>query len=213
LNAKNGTRRRFPAGAALVLAILFCTSPLYAKDFKAMPAVETGGRWMFGYQNGVNEVRTQPALAYGLTFTQIVDFSWSRNIAFDASYLHSRSHGEMTWLSTGNNVVFNLTADSFSGNIGYFFTGRKLLPYISGGLGVAALKYEPESAQDTIWEQDPFINLGGGLDYTLWEAEVSRALDRILLGARFRYEYIFVQKIFDTALTDLAITARLELRF
>jgi hypothetical protein len=57
------------------------------------------------------------------------------------------------------------------------------------------------------------INFGGGLDYTLWEADVSRALDRILLGVRFRYEYYFVQKIFDTSLSSLAVTSRLELRF
>ncbi|MCZ7583382.1 MAG: hypothetical protein M5R36_08660 [Deltaproteobacteria bacterium] len=64
-----------------------------------------------------------------------------------------------------------------------------------------------------LWEQDVMVNLGSGVDYTLWEAEKSRALDRILLGARVRYEYIFVQKIFTTALNDLAITGRLELRF
>ena len=200
--------------SALAVFILLCAAPhARAKDFKAMPAIDGGGRWLFAYQNGVNEVKIMPGPAYGLTFTQVIDFSWSRNMAFEASWLHSRNHGEMTLIAADDTEVFNITQDSFCGNIGYFFSGRKFLPYISGGLGVMAIKYEPESNLNKLWEQDPMINLGGGLDYTVWEAEVSRALDRVLLGARFRYEYIFVQKVFDVSLTALAITARLELRF
>jgi len=206
-------KRRFALSAAVIFGLCLSASAVQAKDFKSMPAIEAGGRWFFAYDDRAQEIRILPAAAYGVTFTQIIDFSWARNVAFDVNYLHSRSHGELEDGESDDIEVFDLTADTVCGNIGYFFTGRKLLPYISGGFGMAALKYEPESTKGKLWEQDFMINLGGGMDYTLWEAEKSRALDRVLLGARVRYEYIFVQKIVDASLNGLAFTARFELRF
>lgn len=203
--------------AFLILVFLAATafSPglSFAKDFKSMPSFELGGRWLFGYEEGAREIRINPGLAYGGTFTQIIDFEWARNMAVEVNYLHSTSRGERVDDETGDTVVFDLTADLSCLNIGYFFIGRKILPYISGGLGLAALKYEPESNEDKLWEQTLMLNLGGGTDWTLWEAEKSRGLDRVLLGARVRYEYIFIDKIFDSSLNALAITARAELRF
>ncbi|MCC6159803.1 MAG: outer membrane beta-barrel protein [Deltaproteobacteria bacterium] len=198
-----------------LIAVLIALLPAVAaaKDFKSMPAFDIGGRWIFGYQTGAKEVVIQPGLAYGGTFTQIIDFSWARNMAFEANYLHSFSHGETESEDGGDVAVFDITMDSGSANIGYFFSGRKLLPYISTGLGVAVLKYEPEAAVDKVWEQDVTFNIGGGADWTLWEAAKSGALDRILLGARVRYEYIAVQQIFDVGMSALAITGRFELRF
>jgi len=51
------------------------------------------------------------------------------------------------------------------------------------------------------------------VDYTLWETDKNVGLKRILIGARFRYEYVMIQKAFDNSLSQLAITARFSLRF
>ncbi len=184
-----------------------------AKDFKSMPSFETGGRWLFAYDENSEDVTIWPGYALGGTFTQIIDFEWARNMAFEGNYLHSFSHGERKDIDTGDTVIFDLYADFAALNIGYYFTGRKILPYISGGLGMAMFKYEPESTTDKIWEQTLLINLGGGADWTVWEPEKGMAIDKVLLGARVRYEYILVNELFSSSLNALAITGRAVLRF
>lgn len=200
-------------GFGALFFVLLAVSSAGAKDYRSMPAADVGGRWVFAYRESAREIRVNPALAYGGTFTQIVDFEWARNMAFEVNFLHSVSHGEATTLDTGAVEVFDLTWDSGAFNIGYFFSGRKLLPYMSTGLGVVSLKYEPELAKNKIWEQNFYFNIGGGADWTVWETKSGGSLDRILLGARVRYEYTQVTEIVDVALNALAITGRFELRF
>ncbi|MCB1152316.1 outer membrane beta-barrel protein [bacterium] len=202
----------FTAVAALSLWAL-CAATAWAKDYKAMPSVEVGGRWFFAYEQGAEAIRINPGLAVGGTYTQIFDFDWARNVSFELNYLHSESRGETEDESTGDETIFDLTADTPGLNIGYFFTGRKILPYMSAGFGSAFLKYEPESNVEKLWETCLLMNLGGGADWTVFETGGGSALEKILLGARVRYEYYFIQKTFDTALNALAITARLEARF
>jgi opacity protein-like surface antigen len=210
--------RRQPNMVIMVLAVfvfvhMSAVDPARAKDFKTMPSFETGGRWLFAFDENSEEITIRPGFALGGTFTQIIDFEWARNMAFELNYLHSVSHGEQMDVDSGDKAIFDITADFAAMNIGYYFTGRKILPYISAGPGVALFKYEPESAEDKIWEQTLLLNIGGGADWTIWEPEGGSALDKILLGARVRYEYVFVNKLFSSSLNSLAITGRAVLRF
>ena len=102
-------KRRAALLVAVTLALGLLASAAQAKDFKTMPSVEAGGRWFFAYHEGAKEVSILPAAAYGVTFTQIIDFSWARNIAFDVNYLHSRSHGELADAESDDIRVFDLT--------------------------------------------------------------------------------------------------------
>ncbi|MBZ0271538.1 hypothetical protein K8I61_05850 [bacterium] len=207
------TSSRLAAILVAATLILLAAPGAWAKDTRFMPSPEGGGRWLYLYQTGTREITVRPALAYGGTIEKIFDFAWSRNVSFGVSYLHSRSHGETHDLDSDDVEVFNLNVDTFSANIGYFFTGRRIQPYISVGAGAAIMKYEPESATGKIWEQDPYLNIGGGADFSLWETEGGATLDRVLLGARLRYEYFSVQEIVDTGLVAITATARLVFSF
>lgn len=193
------------------LALLFVCVPVsvMAKDYKFMPSVVGGGIWFFAYDNNAKFIEIDPNAAYGATLTQVVDFDWARNMFFELSYLHSQSRGEWQPLE-GNKFLFDLTCDYTTANIGYFFIGRKIHPYISGGFGAAWIKYQ-ELENFKIWETDFAINAGAGADFTIWEPR--GAAEQINLGGRVRYIYIMPHKIVDSGLNALAVTARFQVRF
>ncbi len=193
----------------LVLVAVLCASTASAKDFKFMPSVDGGIIWFFLYDNGADRIVMDPAPAYGGSVVQIIDFEWARNMAAELSYHHSKSRGEWDPLN-GDKFIFDLTCDYATANVAYFFSGRRLHPYISGGFGSAWFKYERENG-DKIWETDFTINAGGGVDVTL--VEKIGAMEQINVGVRVRYIYVFPHKIVDTGMGAVPIMFRFQLRF
>ena len=78
----------------LCLALLLAASAAQAKDFKSNTALESGYVWMFGYDDRASSIRMDPALCYGGTLFQIIDFDWSRNMIAEVNYLYSEIRGE-----------------------------------------------------------------------------------------------------------------------
>lgn len=197
--------------ALFILLVLVTTLPVvaWAKDYKFMPSVDGGGIWFFLYDNNAKSIIVDPSTAYGATIVQGVDFEWARNMAFEISYQHSKSRGE--WNPFDEEAfLFDLTCDYATANIGYFFIGRRIHPYIAGGFGTAVVKFERLN-QDKIWETDLAINGGAGADFTLWEPR--GAAEQINIGGRVRYIYIMPHKIVDSGMNALAVTARFQVRF
>ncbi len=193
----------------LVAAIFAIWAPAFAKDYKFMPSVDGGAIWFFMLDNGADEIIVDPAPTYGGTAVQIIDFEWARNMAFEVSYHHSVSRGEWTPY-TGDKWIFDLYCDYATGNIGYFFTGRRIHPYIASGFGAAWLKYVRMN-NDKIWETDLTVNIGAGVDFTIWEPP--GAIEQLNVGVRVRYIYVFPHKITDAGINAMATTARLQIRF
>lgn len=193
----------------LLLTATFGTA--YAKDFKFNTAIDGGYLWMFAYDRNASHIDIEPALTYGGTLFQIADFSWSRNMVGELNYLYAATRGEGFSWHGNDSTIFDLTMHHSAFNVGYFFEGRYLHPYISGGVGAMALLMEPLNEEKTD-EIDVTINLGGGMDYTL-KYFTKIAMERLDLGFRVQYFYVFQQEIVDTAFNAVALTVRLNLRW
>jgi len=183
----------------------------WAKDYKSNTALDGGYMWFFAFDSRTSHIQISPALCYGGTLFQIIDFSWSRNMVAELNYLYSKARGEEFYNDDRPSNLFDLSMHHLAFNPGYFFEGRRLHPYISGGLGASLLHYE-DRAHQNFDETDFTVNLGGGADYTLWETGMA-ALDRLDLGLRVRYFYIFQDKIVNVALNGIAVNLRLVLRW
>jgi len=195
----------------MVVVALLLPAAAFAKDFRSNTAAEGGYVWLFMYDSGARHIDVDPALTYGATLFQITDFSWARNMMGELTCLYAKARGEgFEWLGD-ESTVFDLTMHHAAFNPGYVFEGRKLHPYISGGFGATYLLFQPleNEEQDEI---DFTINLGAGVDYTVWETGMA-ALDRLDLGLRARYLYIFQKEIVDTAMNGMAFQLRLNLRW
>jgi len=198
----------------IILLSLFpalAAGPAQAKDFKFNTAASSGLLWMFAYDRNANHIDIEPALTYGGALFQIADFSWSRNMVGELNYLYATTRGEGFSWHGNDSTIFDLTMHHGAFNVGYFFEGRYLHPYISGGVGAAALLLEPRKGEKTD-EIDVTINLGGGMDYTL-KYFTKIAMERLDLGFRVQYFYVFQQEIVDTAFNAVALTVRLNLRW
>lgn len=195
--------------AFLVIGAIAFAGPAWAKDFKFMPSIDGGSIWFFMLDKGADKIVVEPAPVYGGSVVQIVDFEWARNMAFEASYHHSESRGE--WMPhKGDKWLFDLKTDYATGNIGYFFSGRKIHPYMSGGFGATWLKYVREN-NNKIWETNFTINVGAGVDFTVWEPP--GGAEQFNLGVRVRYIYVFPHKIVDAGMNAIAAVARIQMRF
>jgi len=182
-----------------------------AKDFRSNTAAEGGYIWLFMYDKRAARIEVDPALTYGGTLFQIFHFSWARNMVGEVHYLYTKARGEGFEWTGDDSTVFDITVHHMSFNPGYVFEGRRLHPYISGGFGAAYVIFQPlEDKEKSEWDLD--MNLGGGVDYTIWETGMA-ALDRVDVGIRARYLYIFNRNIVDTAINGLAVTLRLNLRW
>lgn len=210
-------RRRI---AAIILLLFLGAAPaVWAKDFKSNTAGDVGYCWLFAYDRNASHIDIDPALAYGGTIFQLFDFPWARNMVGEVNYLYTAARGEaFSWTdnakgdSEGNDsTLFDLTMHHAAFNPGYVFEGRRLHPYISGGLGASYLLLEPLDGKEKS-EIDFTINLGAGADYTIWETGQA-ALERLDLGLRVRYFYIFQKDIVDAAMNGVALTLRLNLRW
>ncbi len=194
------------------LLIALVAASAQAADFKFNTAPEVGYVWFFAYDSRATAVRINPALCYGGTIFQIIDFDWSRNMVFELNYLYSLVQGsQIDWENTGAANDFEMSWHQAAANVGYQFEGRRLHPYLSGGLGASFLSYV-DQAKNEQTEQDFTLNLGGGVDYTVWETGTP-ALDRLDLGLRIRYYYISQKAITDVALNAVSMTLRLNLRW
>jgi len=203
--------RRVSTVLVLLLAVA-AASPAWAKDYKSNTAAEGGYLWLFAYDQNAARIRVNPALCYGGTLFQIVDFSWSRNMMFELNYLYSFIQGEKLGWKGGNNVSFDMSWQEAAFNLGYMFEGRRMHPYLSGGLGAVFLDYADQTHKN-LNDTEFTLNLGGGVDYTLWETGAA-ALERLDLGLRFRYYYSPLESvIMDVALNAVSITLRLNLRW
>jgi hypothetical protein len=196
-----------------LLAVLAAAAPAGAKDFKFNTAPEAGYTWFFAYDTRASHVKINPALCYGGTLFQIVDFNWSRNMMFELNYLFAQAKGEQfNWTPIGGNNGFVMDWHSAAANVGYMFEGRRLHPYLSGGLGAVLIAYA-DRAGVNLNDTEFTLNLGGGVDYTLWET--GRAgLTRLDLGLRIRYYYSPMETaIMNVALNAVSMTLRLNLRW
>ena len=194
-----------------VVSLLALAPAAWAKDFKSNTCAEGGFMYLFGFDDRADYIRIMPTETYGGTLFQVFDFPWARNMIGELNYLYADARGEAFGWQGGDSNLFDLRLHHSAFNVGYFFEGRRLHPYFSGGFGVAALIYE-DRAGDRIDEQDLTINLGGGTDYTIWETGQA-ALERLDLGFRVRYYYIFQKEVFNTALNGVSLTLRLNLRW
>jgi hypothetical protein len=201
------------AAAMAVAVVLGWALPAAAKDFKFNTALDGGYFWFFAYDNQASHVDINPAPCYGGTLFQIVDFSWSRNMVAELNYLYTQTRGRGYDRDSDSVAVFDLAMHHAAFNVGYFFEGRRLHPYLSGGFGASYLDYQPvgEFGQPAS-ETDLTVNLSPGADITVWETGMA-ALDRLDVGFRVRYFYVFQQHIVDTAINGLALTARVNLRW
>ncbi len=198
---------------ALLSLCLLLLLPLAAtgKDYKSNTAGDVGYIWLFMYDSHAGRIEIDPALAYGGTLFQVIDFSWARNMVAEVHYLTATARGEGFNWTDDDSTLFDLTIHHMSFNPGYFFEGRRLHPYISGGFGAAYVLFEPFEGEDKKeWDLD--MNLSGGVDFTVWETGMA-ALERVDLGFRARYLYVFQRDIVDTAINGLALTLRLNLRW
>lgn len=195
----------------LLALILLLPAAAAAKDFRSSTAAEGGYMWIFMYDRNAKDIDLDPALTYGGTLFQLVDFSWARNMMAEVTYLYAQARGEgLEWMGD-ESTVFDLTMHHAAINPGYVFEGRKLHPYLSGGFGATYLIFEPLENKK-IEEIDFTLNLGAGVDYTVWETGMA-ALERVDLGLRARYLYVFQKEIVDTAINGMAFYLRLNLRW
>lgn len=195
----------------LCLFVLAAAGAAWAKDFKSNTAAEGGYVWLFAYDDRADYITIDPAVCYGGTLFQVINFNWARNMVAEVNYLYAEARGEAFGWEGGDSNLFDMKWHHFAFNPGYFFEGRRLHPYLSGGLGVSAIVYEDRN-HERINEQDFTLNLGGGAEYTVWETGMA-ALERLDLGLRLRYYYIFQKEVVDTALNGVSITLRLNLRW
>lgn len=196
---------------ACCLTLLLTAGVATAKDFKSNTAVESGYIWMFGYDTRASSMRMPPTLCYGGTLFQIIDFPWARNMVAEVNYLYTKIRGEsFDWEGRDSNL-FDLQWQNVAFNVGYMFEGRRLHPYLSMGPGVSIMHYE-DRADERINELNFSFNLGGGVEYTLWETGMA-ALERVDLGVRLRYFYIDKKEMFNDGNSGVALTLRLNLRW
>ncbi|NLH49812.1 MAG: outer membrane beta-barrel protein [Myxococcales bacterium] len=206
--------------AALCLwTLLFFTAVAQAKDFKMNTAAEGGYLWLFAYDRHASHIDIDPAPAFGGTLFQLFDFNWARNMVGEINYIYCAARGEaFSWddekekVTDGDDsTLFDIAMHHAAFNPGYVFEGRRLHPYISGGLGATYLIFQPIEGKKKD-EVDFTINLGAGADYTIWETGQA-ALERLDLGLRVRYYYIFQKDIVDAAMNGVSVTLRLNLRW
>jgi hypothetical protein len=181
-------------------------------DHKFNTAVDGGVFWFFAYDSHTSRIRVNPGPCVSADLFQIADFSWSRNMLFEGNYLFAQNHGYAYDLNNANVARFLLTMHQASFDIGYVFEGRRLHPYLAAGPGVGFLFYNPDKRGPTRQETDALLNLSPGVDYTIVEF-AHGSVNRIDIGFRARYFYIWQNKIVDTALNGLGLQARLNLRW
>lgn len=197
----------------LIAISIFLCPVAQAKDFKFMPSVDGGFVWFSYYDSSAKKVDVDPAPAYGGTLIQLFDFEWAKNMALELTYFHSVNRAEWTPLDEDESkFLFDMTCDYSSLGVGYFFSGRRIHPYIAAGFGAAFIKYVQDD-NFKIWETDGTFNTGAGLDYTVYEPPGGAGLNQLNLGARVRYIYIFPNEIVDSGIIGINIMARLQLRF
>ena len=194
----------------LIIAALLIVRPAAAKDIGFMPSTDVGMTWFFLYDDNSRRIQVDPALSYGVTFTQQFDFTWARNVSFDLSYFHAEARGLWDREGDTDDFQFDMVSDYTAGNIGYFFSGRRIHPYIAAGLGAMYTKFQT-LGNEKVWETDPLINFLGGLDYTVWE--VGSGLQALNLGARLRYAYLFPREFVHAGFNAINVMFRLQLRF
>ena len=180
------------------------------KDYRFMPSIDGGPIWFLMYDNNAKFIEVSPNWAYGISLVQIVDFPKARGVAFEISYHRSTSRGEWQPMND-KEFQFDLTMDYATFNVGYFFTGRRIHPYISAGAGAAVFTYRLRDGYELI-EADFALNGGGGADFTVWEPP-GNAVEQMNLGARIRYIYIFPYELVDVSISAITIMLRFQLRF
>jgi hypothetical protein len=193
----------------IVLLCLALGTCAFAKDFGSMPSVDVGAIWIFMLDNMAEEITVDPTGTYGFSYVQAVAFKGARNMAFELSYHHSESRGLWDPLS-GEDWQFDLKLDYSTVNVSYYFTGRRIHPYLSGGVGAAFIKYHRFN-NEKIWEVDPAINIGAGVDFTVFEPK--GGMNQFNLGFRVRYIFMSSQEIVDSGLSALTAIVRVQTRF
>jgi opacity protein-like surface antigen len=202
----------------IVLLGLLLPGVAWATDFETQTAAEAGYMWFFMYDDRASRIEVDPALCYGGTIYQFMGFtgySWARNMIVGVDYVYSKARGEGFGWFNDESTVFDLTVHHASLTPGYVFEGRRLHPYLSGGLGATWVIFEPTFAENTQLKKDEIdftLNLGAGADYTVWETGMA-ALERLDVGFRARYLYIYQRNIVDTAINGFAFSVRLNLRW
>jgi hypothetical protein len=182
-----------------------------AKDYKTNTAVEGGYLWFFAYDTHASHIDIVPTWCVGATLFQVVDFKWARNMVGELNYFYAKARGEAFDLGTSATAIFDLSMHHMAFNVGYIFEGRRLHPYLSAGVGAGYVVFDRYQGKTTS-EWDPVVNLSPGVDYTVWETG-RPALERLDVGFRVRYEYIFQQRVVNAALNSVALMARLNLRW
>jgi hypothetical protein len=205
--------RRTAAVAIGLLAMLTAASA-QAQDqsHKFNTAADAGVFWFFLYDTHAQRIRVDPAPAASLDIFQLADFSWARNMAAEVNYLFVQSRGYIYDRESPTVAKFYLTMHNAAANIGYFFEGRKLHPYLFLGFGAGYFIFDPMKKGAVGKEVDPILNASPGVDYTVRDAPQD-LLKRIDLGFRVRYFLIFEKRLVDTAADGLVLNARLNLRW